>query len=437
MKKINLSTNEFTLIGKGLDGVGKVFLASDGQYCRGVYPHAREWLDIIQRASILEHLAERDLIPSQRVFSSATPDFCAVMVSDGCDFPIHVSQYPLLAFKEAALRWVAINKLLAAQDSRLGLIDGHYGNFAMFRRGSPKWVDIGSIATLKHPLQGMREFIRYFVLPLVIFDKFPQRSRELRARLRRPTGGLTDEEAANYGADIPNLLVGNSRPAILDHLWDFLSELSFSENRDFWSTYRKEDALMKVENGSFLRRISDTRFQAIKSLVEQLNPASIVDVGANDGLFSLLVSEQRIPVLAIDTDDHSLNKLWNFIQKANVGKMISVGCSTFDKFEQQADVVMALALTHHLILRQGASFRDVAGKLAKMTRNAVVTEFMPDGLGGTRTHPGISPNPLPTNYSLEIYLDELNSFFKHVTVINYDRNVTFSRRVLISCTDPR
>jgi len=426
----------FQKVGGNQDPVGMVFKGPDGTYYRAVYRSSEEWLKKMLNYSIFQSLASENLIPPQTVLSiDDDPAYCAAIASKGGFWDLHVSAYPNHIFREAALNWIRINEFLLELDDHLGLIDGHYGNFALFEKNRPKWIDMGSIGQLKSKHQGIAQFIKYFVYPLLVFEHAPEKSSFLRRRIRSPRGGMTEEELATFISDTSQARVDPAakRVDVLCQLRLLVESMRFSTGQTFWSSYRPPEFLAKALDENALRNFHDPRPGAVADLIHSIRPRDIIDVGGNDGLFSLISAKTGAAVLTIDRDDFSLKKLSDFV-KERPQFDITVSTQDFKGVEQNAELVLALALTHHLVLAQKMDWDAVAEKLSSMSRRAVITEFMPDGLGGTRTHPAIKPNPLPAHYNLENCVAALSKHFSTVRVIDYGRVVQYSRRTLLLCT---
>jgi hypothetical protein len=65
-----------------------------------------------------------------------------------------------------------------------------------------------------------------------------------------------------------------------------------------------------------------------------------------------------------------------------------------------------------------------------VTEKRLITEFMPNGLGGAA---GISPDPLPADYTLASFLEALRKEFHRVDVVDYEQASKHSPRILIVC----
>jgi hypothetical protein len=116
--------------------------------------------------------------------------------------------------------------------------------------------------------------------------------------------------------------------------------------------------------------------------------------------------------------------------KASVADL---GALSKNEVAGRADVVIALALVHHLALAQGMSFQEVVRQLASLTSRDLVVEFMPNGLGGTPQNPRPVPDPLPDWYQLDAFLAALRKSFTTVEVVDYERPDADSIRTLVLC----
>lgn len=436
MTTTKYSFDRATLVKAGgdLDRVGTTFKTNDGRlFVKDVRVEASAWLEMIRKKRILEILSDNNLIPKATFNTENCQGLSGSIVCESSPWIVHPSTYSLLAFRDAALTWIQINEMLYSIDSDLGLIDAHYGNFALFEQSKPKWIDMGSIQALSSELQGIDQFIRYFVYPLIVFDRIPGKRWIVQNRIRHPKGGVTvDEFKELIDSDFDISVNANmGRINALAKLKAMIEEVEFRQNTNFWSSYRPPQAIDDVLNGNY-KSGSDIRPQTVENILTAISANTMIDIGANDGLYSLMGAKAGKMVLAIDTDDFSLNKLYTLLPKCPELN-ITVSAQSFMNVEQRADLVLALGLTHHLVLSQKLTFDAVANKLSDMSSKHALTEFMPAGLGGTRTHPEIQPNPLPFNYTLEAYIGALSKFFKTIAVLNYGRKVEFSQRVMIMC----
>lgn len=434
------------LIGAGADPVGDVFVAGSGSFHRAI---RRGGLDVYRLASekgIYQKLAAAGLIP-EHVFRAVDDPAYEAIASSVTGRSVYPPKYPWLMFKDAARAWIDINRLLHDEsDGTLGLCDGHYGNFVQCDNARPKWCDIGSISANAGALEfGFAEFVRCYMLPLALASIPLREGFNIRQMMVQNTGGMPIADAiAEHGHALAEIGLqerhapGGRREA-LDRLVAILDGLDIKARKGYWSGYRDAEALERAWKGDLLRPGNDNRFEQVVSLAKACDVERFIDIGCNDGIFSLLCSREGMQAFGVDLDEDSIDKLYAFA-KAHPATDIAISYGGFMDVEGRHPLVLLLALTHHLALTQKLSFPQIARKLASVSSKHVITEFMPDGLGGTPVNPNPVPNPLPPGYSLEAFVSALEAEFGDVRVIHYDRRADpahMSRRILIHCQSPR
>ena len=440
----NVDDPKIVWLGSGLDPVGNVF-KKNGKYYRAIKHGATAQVKKLIAEGAYHHLALRKLIPEHQFWEIEHPDYSMVAGIDaGIVFPS--SSYPLLALQAAARVWLDINDCLMDVDGHFGLIDGHSGNFALFDNSRPMWIDMGSIGEaggqFGDPHFGRSQFIRCYIYPLLMIARRPQDTAAIRQLMSEQPDGITDaqfEARVLEGFDLGPLANPQNRierRAVLRHLREVVDGIDFSGVKGFWSGYRKAEQLEWALQGGPLQGDADPRFKAVADLVERSGAKSFIDLGANDGLFSLLFVRNGAKGIAVDLDDFALNKLYQFLSE-HPGIDMVVAQGTFSNVPHMAEVVLALALTHHLNLSQGLSFADISASLAKNTSHAAITEFMPFGLGGTADIVGPFPDPLPAHYTLDEFIAALKVDFRHVEVVDYARPNAIQVRTLLYCEGPK
>jgi hypothetical protein len=308
------------------------------------------------------------------------------------------------------------------------------------------WIDMGSIGepggAAGDPQFGLDQFTRCYVYPLLMMGRKPQAIPEIRKLMFDQPDGITVEQFEAIvieGLDLGSLARPRSkieRRATLRRLREAIDSIDFNNVKGFWSGYRKAEQLEWALQGGPLAGEADPRFLAVVDLVKRSGARTFIDLGANDGLFSLLCVREGATGIAVDLDDFSLNKLYQFLsERSDVNLVVAHG--TFSNVPHIAELVMALALTHHLNLSQGLTFAQISESLARNTSHAAITEFMPFGLGGTADCADPIPNPLPLGYSLDHFVKALQVDFERVEVIDYERPGVIQVRTLVYCEGPR
>lgn len=428
-----------------LDLVGRVF-KHDGSYYRAIYPESVDKWD--QIASVLGQLPGGLFAPVGET-DVVLPGYAKVLRSSAPTFAIEATSWPLEMLQQAALKWVQINEELLAFG--MGLQDAHVANVALFDGCNPMWVDHGSVAKLTDNHLGLQEFIVRQLNPLLVASKDRRLTRI--ARLMVKTGVTPDEalalRARRYPSRLLSFLITSKhliarafrRLTRLRGRWfrrltlrlfrRRLASLNFHHSSRPWASY--SDRISSVDGSTLSRSFKDPRDAMIVKLLTERNPDTVLDVGANDGYYSALaLIATEATVLAVDPDEAAIGKMSKWVRKGEEEfRSRGVCCvGTFQDIAFQADLVLALALVHHLAITGMYKFDYIAGRLAEMSRQSLIVEFMPNGMGGAE---GPAPFPLPAHYKLEVLLDELSRHFESVQVVDYDRPPSYSPRTLIMC----
>ncbi len=428
----------------GKDLLGNVYNI-DGGFHRFVSREKSAFLRRLCDDGVFHRLTSAEFIPDHYFREISDPSFGDV-VSTVTGRSIPAAYFPTLMLKDAAKVWIMtnLNLLKEADDGKiLGLRDGHGGNFIQIANARPLWCDIGSISDdADSILDGYSQFVRCFIYPLVMFGSDDISAIKIRALMKDNPDGVSRGQVLEYSPKSKTLVHCieeryelSKRRQALEIILDIVERLGSIQEKGFWADYRGPQALMHVWVSDFVKNHKDQRYAAIQSLIRRSKASDFIDLGCNDGLFSLLCLREGMRGIAIDADEHALNKLYEFM-RGEPGPELSIACSSFPDQFCCADLTLALALVHHLVLGQGYSLTDCARELALYTNHTLITEFMLDDLGGIQTHKEPYPNPLPVDYSLTNFLSALKQHFKLVEVVDYVRDTTlenFSRRVLIYC----
>lgn len=182
--------------------------------------------------------------------------------------------------------------------------------------------------------------------------------------------------------------------------------------------------------------INDERFSfyvsLIKNLKEKDNIKTSFEIAGNAGLLSQLLLEHDIvehacvsdyDVKAIDNgflrcrDNENVKKKISFAVIDIMSTIENITNISYQRYK--SDIVIALAVTNHLILAQNVKLSVIVDILERYTKKYVVVEFMPLGLwaGDDENCP-----PIPKWYTFEWFLDGLKTKFDIVVVEQISKN---------------
>jgi hypothetical protein len=154
--------------------------------------------------------------------------------------------------------------------------------------------------------------------------------------------------------------------------------------------------------------ILDARYEKICELLSKLAPASITELGGNMGVFSLAMWMRGVAphITCSDSDPAAVESAYSLFKRFARGHCTAAMIDFFEDCRSirvptvseryRADTVVALALTHHLILTRGIQGELLMQRIADFCERHAVVEFMPMGLWNGKEGP-----PVPPWYTLD------------------------------------
>jgi 2-polyprenyl-3-methyl-5-hydroxy-6-metoxy-1,4-benzoquinol methylase len=131
----------------------------------------------------------------------------------------------------------------------------------------------------------------------------------------------------------------------------------------------------------------------LRSVLARCRPKRVLDIGANTGPYSLMAAESGAEVVALDSDAAAVEALWHAADKqrhavtalvANIARPTPAAgwknreqLSLLDRLTGKFDLVLMLAVVHHLILREQLPLAHIAGLCATLTHRWAVLEWVP------------------------------------------------------------
>jgi hypothetical protein len=406
---------------------GYVF-AWKGEVYRAVYPAAEERIRALFASGLVEALVDGGLMPGTELTDLRTDDCHLVIRHERIPVWTWPSEWSFDMLKDAACLVLRVNNV--ARRYGFQTIDAHGFNVT-FHYERPLFVDLGSFVPIHRDFGSRRpgwrplgEFVRTFLAPLRLWS----------------LGAPAAARGALHGPQMPLAEYWRLRSVMLRlvprrfldlwELWYFrykaLNTISMEEFSVHASGSRRRLRLasvvrwaarrgLLVGSGVMLERLSrkvqriraprtrtewgtyhdgivaGDRFEHIVGLLEKHSVRSVLDMAGNAGFLSRAIAE-RVPVehvICADYDENAINALYRDLKRrpARVYPVllnfaISVGDdkqrSAIDRL--RADAVLALALTHHLVLTQGHTIEFVLQRLKRFANRLVLVEFMPLGL---------------------------------------------------------
>jgi SAM-dependent methyltransferase len=130
----------------------------------------------------------------------------------------------------------------------------------------------------------------------------------------------------------------------------------------------------------------------VQEVLQDAKPRMVLDVGCNTGFFSALAAKAGASVIAIDYDAVVAGKVWQWAQAEDLDiqplvvdltrPTPSIGwrneeCSSFlDRARGMFDVVLMLAVIHHMVVTERIPLLQILQLAAELTTNLMIVEFV-------------------------------------------------------------
>ncbi len=395
------------------DPAGFVF-ALDGVLYRQVNPVGRDDYDALMTSGLYDHLVDSgDLVRHEEVGASISPygGASAVLRPTRVGFISYPYEWSFGQLKDAALLTLRLQR--SAVERGMSLKDATAYN-VVFDGGRPVWIDTLSFERLTpgRPWVAYRQFCQFFVAPLAAMSCVDVRllhllrshldgipldlaSRLLPASTRFRPGLLTHvhlqaaAERRVAASDAPArtrrmpAMTATAAAGILDSLERTVRGLTWRAPKTTWGNYY--DATNYTDSAFTHKR------QIVTAAIDRVAPRNIWDLGANDGTFSRIGSDRGIPTVAFDVDPVAVEKNYQqvvarreqhllplLLDLTNPSSRSGWAHEERESFADRgpADLVLALALVHHLAIAHNLPLPRIAEFFSRIAR-ALVIEFVP------------------------------------------------------------
>ena len=330
-------------------------------------------------------------------------------------FPSYAHEWPPEML--AAAGALTLGLFRSALRDGFGLKDATPYN-VLFRGPKPVFVDVLSFERRQArdaTWTAYAQFVRTFLLPLAAHRHFGLSPADTFAGKR---DGLEPSEFYQWAGfwkrltppllslvTIPKWMGGtasaetyHTKPAaspeqaqfILDHLLrnceEQLKSVAPRPNvQSVWSGYLDHKSLY---SGAQL----EAKERFVREALELAGPRTVLDVGANEGRFSFLAAQRGASVVAVDSDPAVVGTIWRqaHAQNRDVLPLVvdltrptpAIGWRNqeCDSFLQRAighfDMVMMLAVLHHMLVTERVPLEELLGLAAELTRDYLLIEFV-------------------------------------------------------------
>jgi hypothetical protein len=374
---------------------------------------AADWAALAPTNFFPKFLADGRIVATAPVDAGAAEllrDFALVLEHERIPFISYPYEWTFDMLRDAAI--LHLELLLAALDEGLTMKDGYSYN-VQWRGAAPTFIDIGSFERgTGGPWVGYRQFCQTFLYPLMLeahlgvpFQRYllghldgidPTEMRKFFGGRRRFKKGVFRHVVLHSVAETR---VTKDSEKVRDDLGKagFGTELAKAAARKMlklvrglrskraesgWKRYR--------ETCSYSDADREAKEQFIRELVRGRETTLAWDLGANDGIYARIVAENGAHVIALDSDDVTVNALYRSLRADGIQNVVPLVMDLVDPSpargwrgeERRAftdrgapDLVLALALVHHLAIGSNIPLPQVVAWLRSLGGTLVV-EFV-------------------------------------------------------------
>jgi hypothetical protein len=385
----------------------------EGTLYRSVNDRYRSHYDLLMSSGLYDELTSAGLlIPHQEETLAEPPSADApykILRPELVEFISYPYEWSFSQLKDAALATLAIQRRALAHG--MTLKDASAYNI-QFQHGSPVLIDTLSFEAYEPgaPWVAYRQFCQHFVAPLALMA---YRDVRLSGLMRLHIDGVPLDLATGILPRRTRL-----RPSLAMHLHLH----AWAQSRYASSTGGKAARPRKVNLQAMtsnleglVRRLSwkpagtewgdyytftnydDAAFgekrAEIEAFVDAVKPGSVWDLGGNTGFFSRITSDRGIPTVSFDIDPAAVEK--NYLETkrlqermllplvqdlTNPSPALGWALSERESLLQRGpvDLVLFLAMIHHMAIGNNVPFDRVAEFLSKCCRHLAI-EWVPKG----------------------------------------------------------
>lgn len=455
--KINQTDVYLPVSLSGADPVG-VLYTNGSVFLRGINESGVEQMQTLLKSELWDELSRRHLVPKTRILDNndipnSMQHFPMVLKQETLAPVSYPHEWSFEMVKAAALSFLDIVEL--AEKYGYTSKDAHLYNW-LFSGTHPVWVDIGSFISLpasSNTLPWLESFYSNVISSLYLWNNgMPYLANRI---LGSPSKYMSVDEAIacrysflrGQGSFLSNLrfvfrviifvnnipentifrrsvkhLLAKKPLKKIVHLQKYIQRLSYI-TPSIWGEYHTEffDEHSKVK--------LDSRFKRILNLIQDTSPVSILELAGNAGVLSQAIAETMpdTPVICTDYDSNAIDSLFRRIQ---LNPLPNLSMAVYDfmspefnsaetnpQIRFKSDCVIALAVTHHLLLSQGYQYDQIFKIIRSYSDRLVFIEYMPLGL-----HDGHQAPLLPSWYSQENFEKSFSKFFTLIHVEQLDSN---------------
>jgi ribosomal protein L11 methylase PrmA len=223
---------------------------------------------------------------------------------------------------------------------------------------------------------------------------------------------------------------------LITHLKEGIRNIKYSDNQTQWINY--------YDTFSYNENNFEQKKKVVEHFLDEIKPSTLIDLGCNEGVFSVLASEKVDQVVALDFDERVINKLNKQCKKENRSTILplvydlmnpspAIGWANIERkvfFERNKfDCALVLALIHHLAIGNNVPLDRIAEFFSQIVP-VLIIEFVPKNDQQTKrlliTKKDIFENYTEDNFKVQF--QKYYNILREVVIQGSDRKLFLLKR---------
>lgn len=388
-------------------------LVQEGELFRQVNRVYQEHYDLLINSGLYDALVDSALLVRHEevaLCSTRSGNLYKVIKPEVIPFVSYPYEWGFSQLKNAALTTLQVQK--KALQFGMTLKDASAYNI-QFLNGRPIFIDTLSFEKYQEgePWVAYRQFCQQFLAPLALMSYrhigvgqlsriyidgvpldlacslLPIRARlkpwvlihiHLHAKFQKTFAEKTGVKTRSKGRFGPRAHFG-----LIDSLESVVKNLRWHPAETEWTDY--------CEGDSYTPEGFNHKVEMVSRILQEVKPRTVWDMGANTGMFSRLASDMGINTISFDKDPLAVDKNYLTVIRQRETKILPLlldltnpsprlgwaNVERMDLIERgPTDMLLALALIHHLAISENVPLGMIAEFFSKLCRWAIV-EFVP------------------------------------------------------------
>jgi len=396
------------------DPSGFIFIRDNEIYRQVNLPYQQDY-DLLINSGLYKALIDEELIiphEEKEIAEEVPGSVYKIIKPEPIPFISYPYEWSFSQLKDAALTTLNIQK--RALEYGMSLKDSSAYNI-QFRNCKPIFIDTLSFEVYKEglPWTAYRQFCQHFLAPLALMALKDVRLNQL---LKSYIDGIpldlvshllpsssyfrypillhihlhaksqkhyANKSIPKSNGQIKRKISKHAFLGLIDSLETGVKNLKYKLQETEWGEY--------YDNTNYSDEAFDHKKRLIEEYTEMVKPNFVWDLGANEGVFSRIISNKNIPTISFDIDPVAVEKNYINAVKSNDTYILpllldltnpspGIGWENKERMSIAArsnvDLVIALALIHHLAIANNLPLEKIAKFFSDISPYLII-EFVP------------------------------------------------------------